>query len=209
MPKATFYNLNSEKKEKIEKALRHEFSQNTFEKASISNIIAEAQIPRGSFYQYFENKEDALKHIIENFLMDEKEEIKKLALKNKGDIFDITIDLYEYFVYKNYDETERRLVKNIINKLKSEHENMFNNMQLYDFQKLQPKDIKDCYINTEMLQIESEEDIEYMMRILTCLLRTEVIKVIYNKISKEKRKRRTIKADCNFKKRNDKIVQNF
>ena len=47
MPKSTFYNLNDEKREKIEKALRNEFSKNIFEKTSISNIIEEAQIPRG------------------------------------------------------------------------------------------------------------------------------------------------------------------
>ena len=74
MPKSTFYNLNDEKREKIEKALRNEFSKNIFEKTSISNIIEEAQIPRGSFYQYFEDKEDALQHIIKSFLAKEKAE---------------------------------------------------------------------------------------------------------------------------------------
>ena len=53
MPKQTFFNLKEDKKEKIEKALIKEFSRNSFEKASISNIILEANIPRGSFYQYF------------------------------------------------------------------------------------------------------------------------------------------------------------
>ena len=69
MPKSTFYNLNNEKREKIEKALKNEFTRNTFEKASISNIIEEAQIPRGSFYQYFEDKEDGLKQ--EHMLKDQ------------------------------------------------------------------------------------------------------------------------------------------
>ena len=64
MPKQTFYNLKEEKREKIEQALLKEFSNNTFEGASISNIIAEAQIPRGSFYQYFESKEDLLRFYI-------------------------------------------------------------------------------------------------------------------------------------------------
>ena len=35
MPKSTFYNLNDEKREKIEKALRNEFSKNIFEKTSL------------------------------------------------------------------------------------------------------------------------------------------------------------------------------
>ena len=117
MPKSTFYNLNDEKREKIEKALRNEFSKNIFEKTSISNIIEEAQIPRGSFYQYFEDKEDALQHIIKSFLAKEKAEIKELLIKNKGNIFVTTLDLYSYFVDKSYDETEKRLFQNIMNLL--------------------------------------------------------------------------------------------
>ena len=76
MPKITFFNLNIEKKEKIKRAIINEFSKNTISKASISNIVEEAQIPRGSFYQYFEDKEDALKYIIDEFIKFEKEEIK-------------------------------------------------------------------------------------------------------------------------------------
>ena len=125
MPKSTFYNLNNEKREKIEKALKNEFSRNTFEKTSISNIIEEAQIPRGSFYQYFEDKEDALKYIIENFLNDEKEQIERLLIQNKGDIFLKTLDLYSYFVDKNYNESEINLFQNIINKLRNENVNIF------------------------------------------------------------------------------------
>ena len=53
MPKSTFYNLSKEKREKIEAAIKNEFGRNSFSKASISNIIQEANIPRGSFYQYF------------------------------------------------------------------------------------------------------------------------------------------------------------
>ena len=76
MPKITFFNLNIEKREKIKKAIINEFSKHTIAKASISNIVEEAQIPRGSFYQYFEDKEDALKYIIDEFINIEKEEIK-------------------------------------------------------------------------------------------------------------------------------------
>ena len=62
VPKSTFFNLNEEKRIKIEKALKTEFSRGSFEEASVSNIVTNAQIPRGSFYQYFEDKEDAIKY---------------------------------------------------------------------------------------------------------------------------------------------------
>ncbi len=195
MPKSTFYNLNSEKREKIEKALKNEFSKHTFEKASISNIIEEAKIPRGSFYQYFEDKEDALRHIINNFLKEEKEELTKLLIKNDGDIFLTTVDLYMYFVDKNYNETEMRLFQNIINKLKNENVNIFKSIKTQNLQNLTHKDNQHSYINTNLLNIEDAHDIEYMMRILTCILRAEVIDVLHGRISKENRKRRIDKAN--------------
>ena len=40
--------------------------------------------------------------------------------------------------------------------------------------------------------MEFDEDIEYMLRILTCILRAEVIDVMHKKVSKEKRKRRIV-----------------
>ena len=209
MPKTTFYNLNEEKREKIEKALKKEFSKHTFEKASISNIIEEAQIPRGSFYQYFEDKEDALKYIIENFLNDEKEKIKELLIKNNGDIFISTLDLYSYFVDKNYNETEVKLFQNIMNKLRNENVNIFRSIKTKNFEELKKKENPNCYINTNVLAIENNEDIEYILRILTCILRAEVIDVIHKKVSKEERKGSVIKADRDFKKRNDKIIQKF
>ena len=192
MPKSTFYNLNNEKREKIEKALKNEFSRNTFEKTSISNIIEEAQIPRGSFYQYFEDKEDALKYIIENFLNDEKEQIERLLIQNKGDIFLTTLDLYSYFVDKNYNESEIKLFQNIINKLRNENVNVYKNIRLKKFTDLKEMDKSNCYINTSLLAIENDEDIEYMLRILTCILRAEIIDVIRKKVSKEERKRRIV-----------------
>ncbi len=192
MPKSTFYNLNEEKREKIKRALKNEFTKHTFEKASISNMIEEANIPRGSFYQYFEDKEDALKYIIEDFLNDEKKKIKELLIQNEGDIFLTTIDLYSYFVDKNYHEEEVKLFQNIMNKLRNENVNIYKNIKTKRFTNLKDMDNDNYYINTSLLSIENDEDIEYMLRILTCILRAELIDVMHKKVSKEKRKRRII-----------------
>ncbi len=63
MPKQTFFNLNENKQEKIINAAIEEFALNSFEKATIDNIVKKACIPKGSFYQYFENKEDVYKYL--------------------------------------------------------------------------------------------------------------------------------------------------
>lgn len=66
MATKTFHNLPEEKKQRIINAAKHEFSRVPIEKALISNIIKEAGIPRGSFYQYFENIEDLFVYIIDD-----------------------------------------------------------------------------------------------------------------------------------------------
>ena len=61
MPKETFVKLPEEKKDKIIKAAKKEFARVPFEQTSIKNIVEDADIARGSFYQYFESKADLLR----------------------------------------------------------------------------------------------------------------------------------------------------
>ena len=61
MPKETFMNLPDAKKNKIIRAAKKEFERVPYEQASIKNIVEDANIARGSFYQYFESKEDLLR----------------------------------------------------------------------------------------------------------------------------------------------------
>ena len=65
MPKQTFFNLPREKKNRIINGAIDEFAEYTYLKSSINRIIERADISKGSFYQYFENKKDLYKYIIE------------------------------------------------------------------------------------------------------------------------------------------------
>ena len=67
MPTATFLNLPKEKQIKILNAAKHEFGKNSVEEASVKNIVTEAEIPRGSFYAYFHDKEDLYHYILEEY----------------------------------------------------------------------------------------------------------------------------------------------
>lgn len=184
MPKETFYNLNEEKKEKIIKAIRNEFSKNTFEKASISNIIEEAKIPRGSFYQYFDGKDDAVKYVIEIFIDKQKQLIETLFKKNNGDIFQTSIDMFEYILVENIKEGDMQLCKNIFQKLKEE-----NITILEEVRKEKNKNSPENIINKDNLNIKSEEDIKYIIRILASIIRTEIIDVISKRKSREEGKK--------------------
>ena len=64
MPKETFFNLNQKKRNKIIEAAKNEFTANPLRKSRVSNIIKEASIPRGSFYQYFNDLDDLYYYVV-------------------------------------------------------------------------------------------------------------------------------------------------
>lgn len=183
MPKITFLNLNVEKRDKIKKAIINEFSRHTIAKASISNIVEEAQIPRGSFYQYFEDKEDALKYIIDESIKIEKEEIKNSLKRNNGDIFATSIDIFKYVSKRSYNDTDMMLCHNIIQKLKEENVNIFDGINSRSM--CQAKKENRNIIDTDMLKLNNEEDLKYIMKILTVVIRASIIDVITKKKSEE------------------------
>ena len=65
MPKQTFFNLPADKRENLIDIAIEEFAENDYQTASISRIVANAGIAKGSFYQYFENKEDLYGYLLE------------------------------------------------------------------------------------------------------------------------------------------------
>ena len=65
MPNQTFFNLPDRKREKITELAIAEFAAADYDNASISNIVKQAKIAKGSFYQYFEDKTDLYLYLID------------------------------------------------------------------------------------------------------------------------------------------------
>lgn len=189
MPKQTFFNLKEDKKEKIERALIKEFSRNSFEKASISNIILEANIPRGSFYQYFEDKEDAIYYIIDKYLEKEKNKIYQYLLRNKGDIFETAVNIYEDMAKITEKDENERLFKNILQEVKKNNINIFGECK----EMLRSKRTIEKMINKEELKIENDDDLQYFLKILNAIVRAISMEVVLKKITFEEGKQRLIR----------------
>lgn len=84
MPKETFFNLNRNKREQIEKAAVQEFAANGLKGASVNAIVSHAGIAKGSFYQYFENLEDLYDHILKIIQNTKLELITSLPLSGNN-----------------------------------------------------------------------------------------------------------------------------
>jgi TetR/AcrR family transcriptional regulator len=78
MPTQTFLNLPATKQASVMAAAIDEFSKRNVEEAKLSNIVRVAGIPRGSIYQYFENKEDLYVYVFDR-LREERREYTKPA----------------------------------------------------------------------------------------------------------------------------------
>jgi AcrR family transcriptional regulator len=92
VPKDTFYNLSEAKKRRIFDAAVQEFSTRRFSEASINQIVKAAGIPRGSFYQYFSDKEDIFRYMFEEIVREKREIILRAdVLDPDADVFDICI----------------------------------------------------------------------------------------------------------------------
>ena len=89
MPTARFYRLPEEKKKAIRDAAIREFIRVPYEKASINKMIQSADISRGSFYTYFEDKADVLSFILQDTKSKGKELAIELLEESHGDIWEM------------------------------------------------------------------------------------------------------------------------
>ncbi|MFK5676649.1 TetR family transcriptional regulator [Ligilactobacillus sp. LYQ60] len=87
MPTQTFLNLPQKKRHRLIDAAIQEFSRVPVSDATISHIIKQAKIPRGSFYQYFADKFDLHHYIIGQFRTSWINQWRNFQIENHGNPF--------------------------------------------------------------------------------------------------------------------------
>ena len=126
MPKQTFFNLPEEKRERLIHAAIEEFAGNPFQKAVIDNITKKAGISKGSFYQYFENKEDIYRYLFESISIDKTRHLH-LLLREMNHIkfstfirrfYEAGVD-FEY-TQEEYEAFHKRFLLNCSKELRDE-----------------------------------------------------------------------------------------
>ena len=122
MPKITFFNLPEVKRQLLIHAIKKEFSRVPLYEASIANIIKSAKIPRGSFYQYFEDKEDAFYFLLNELSNEMKKNLFNILEIKKGDLFE-TMEEFFYMIIKGEDNFF--LLRNIFLNMNYKVENTF------------------------------------------------------------------------------------
>ena len=96
MPTERFYHLSEKKKTLIREAAIKEFCRVPVEKASINKIVQNAEISRGSFYTYFEDKEDLLWYVFEEFVGEIRNFCRKSLIDSGGDFWTLMPAFFDY-----------------------------------------------------------------------------------------------------------------
>lgn len=128
MPTETFFHLPAEKQKRIMNAAKKEFSRLPLKDASIATIIKDAEIPRGSFYQYFENKEDLYYYYFHTLKSDSQRDLIRSIQHEKGDLF----AGFEWYFSRMIEEVLKGKNANF-------YRNLFLSMDYRSFHKVMPE----------------------------------------------------------------------
>ena len=173
MPKETFLKLSEEKKQKVLNAAKREFARVPIEQVSIKNIVEDAEIARGSFYQYFESKEDLLAYILKENADEIDTKIKYKIYETKGNIFDAYIELYDLMVKKFVENTEQEFFKQIFINLRLSDESLFTLIK-----SVKPQNIIKYFemFDKTSLKINEKNDFILICDMLNVITRRAIVK---------------------------------
>ncbi|ANU27013.1 TetR/AcrR family transcriptional regulator [Planococcus versutus] len=179
MPKLTFYNLSIEKQQHLIDIAKEEFSNASLSDASIANIVKAAGISRGSFYQYFEGKEDLYFYLLNGYTAGRKKIFRDILETKNGDLFQAMSEFYQTTVKEEElldfkrnvllnmtEQVETKFIK-IVDEEESEEE--FRRISsLIDKNKLNSSDNKELYhLLKIIMSVTIRNWIEYFAKNLT------------------------------------------
>ncbi|MGH4119783.1 TetR family transcriptional regulator [Clostridium sp.] len=194
LPTETFSNLSVKKKNKIIEAIKNEFARVPYEKVSINKIVQDADISRGSFYMYFEDKKDTMSCVLSTYHDELMFTIKESINQNKGNIFAVFNEVLEFTAKFGTAKENIAFCMNIFsnqtaqNEILLQFENRSKRKDYFDWFKQ--------YVDTKSLNLQSINDIYDTIDILIAVTqkatmdiflhieeKDEIIKEYKNKIT--------------------------
>ncbi|MCM3239706.1 TetR family transcriptional regulator [Heyndrickxia oleronia] len=171
MPKLTFFNLPEMKKQTLIHAAKQEFSRVPLFDASIANIVKAAGIPRGSFYQYFEDKEDAFFYLLNEHSKSKKQQFIFFLNKYDGDIFNTMAEFYQLMIK---DEEDLNFLKNAFLNMTHKIERSFEKMVSDNESSGNFKEISSI-IDKEQLNIANDGELVHVLQIIMAVTLRNIV----------------------------------
>lgn len=168
MPKETFYRLPDEKRERIMAAAEREFLENSFEAASINRIIKEAAIPRGSFYQYCEDKKDIFLYIVSTHKNEAFGFVESFIKDSDGDVFSFMRKAIDFMISAECSEKVEGM-KRIFSQPWVFDMIVSDTMKGKQEEANTPKGIMFKYIDKNQLNVENDDELIALINIFASI----------------------------------------
>ena len=129
MPSLTYKNLSDTKKQQILHIAFKEFTQHDYENASVSSIIKQLGIAKGSFYRYFRNKLDLYTYLVEYATT---VRLDKVEHNLKGEAHQDFFDLLEenFFLRIKFEQQYPIYGQFLYNIMRERHSEVLGNIML-------------------------------------------------------------------------------
>lgn len=196
MVSKTFQNLNEEKKNRVLKVALAEFSRVSLNDASVTNIVKRAEISRGSFYQYFEDKEDLYKYLVNDLYAKHRNDLYETIKENSGDLYQSLLDFYRAYINEIMGSKYFSFYENTflyVNHYLIGQEGLFSVSNPSEKRKSEQEDFLSV-INMDSLRTDSKEDLLEFIYFTVNLIHQMVVEGFVNGLSSEEIKEKALRA---------------
>ena len=186
MPSQRFFNLTDEKRQRIVSAAIRELSNVSVDNLSINKIIKDAEIPRGSFYEYFEDKFDLVDYILDDFRVQMINYCEKCLDEVGGNIFALFENLFSFILDFATEKNRFKVFQNIFSCMKYAE---FNNFDSIFSERNNLVDKLYVKLNLSNMNVKSKQDLLCLVDILLGIFKSEIVITFMNKIDLENSKK--------------------
>jgi len=184
MPSETFFRLPEEKRVRLIDAIYRELSRVPATEMSINRIVHGAGIPRGSFYQYFTNKEDMIAFILGEFTKNVKSFMDSEAPFCMGDPFlmlrKILLEVYAI----GEQPKAQAFVRNLLTGLKA-HSDIIPQFCQGAISDTMAVAWFDTYFDRSSICDVSNDDFPLILDLLLSVLKTSIAELFLGRIDKD------------------------
>lgn len=184
MPKQTFIKLPIDKKETLIHAAKKEFSRVPLFEASIANIVKEAGIPRGSFYQYFEDKEDLYYFLLDEYSQRLRKRFITILKKQNGDLLETFIESFEMMLINLQSIESRQFFRNAFLNMNYKSENTLTPEVNQEQLKTRLAEVV-ALVDHDKLNITDEMELIHVLKIMKAVTFQNLIQVFAKDLSIE------------------------
>ena len=172
MPTDTFYRLPAQKRERLLAAIFDELSRVPVTELSINRIVQGAYISRGSFYQYFRDRDDLIQFLLDSVRSHIADFIGTTAPACHGDPFELLRRILRWIRERGATPGNRVFCANLLAHLSASGCLTHCPPPGISLQKME--EWFDRYFDRSALLLETEEDFPLMLEMLLSLLRTAI-----------------------------------